>query len=119
MSKYVVWDKESNIYTPSGAMFTAEEWIAKYPWCNNPIAVPVVAGGIINGAFMGELSSMVDVYTRAGADFTDAETDEKKLAVIEEFEEAQSVAQNAVASTEERTAAALEALAMASLPDVE
>ena len=87
MAKYVVWNKTDNIYTPVGECLTPEEWIDRYGWINNPAAVPVVAGGLINGAFSGELSQMVDVCTKHGVDFSSCTTNEEILAAIEYFED--------------------------------
>lgn len=115
MAKYALWNKEDDIYTPVGEKLTAAQWLARYGWAAHPAAKPVVAGGLINGAFMGELSQMKDMYERNGADFSEAATDEEILAVIENFEDNPPV--DDTPSTEERTAAALEFLAMNSLPD--
>lgn len=116
MSKYQIWDKASAIYTPSGAVFTPAQWIDRYGWINNPAAVPVVAGGLINGAFSGELSQMVDMYTNMGCDFSNCATNQDKLDAIEAFENRPVEASNEP-TVEERTAAALEFLAVNSLPD--
>lgn len=117
MAKYALWNKTDDIYTPVGEKLTAQQWISRYGWAAHPAAKPVVAGGLINGAFMGELSQMKEMYERSGADFSEAATDEEILAVIENFEDNPPV--DDTPSTEERTAAALEFLAMNSLPDTE
>lgn len=31
MRRYQIWDKQSPVLTPSGAIFSAEQWIEKYP----------------------------------------------------------------------------------------
>ena len=117
MAKYALWNKTDDIYTPVGEKLTAAQWLERYGWAAHPAAKPVVAGGLINGAFMGELSQMKEMYERSGADFSEAATDEEILAVIEDFEDNPPV--DDTPSTEERTAAALEFLAMNSLPDTE
>jgi hypothetical protein len=30
MSRYAIWDKTSNIYTPVGEELTAEQWLNRY-----------------------------------------------------------------------------------------
>lgn len=119
MARYQVWDKQSQVVTPIGEVLTAEQWAERYPWAMLPAAVPVISGGFYNGGYIGELSQMVEIYTEQGADFTGAVTSEQKLAIIEAFENAQAAAAQNTASVEERTAAALEFLAMSQLPDAE
>ena len=109
MAKYVVWNKTDNIYTPVGECLTPDEWIGRYGWINNPAAVPVVAGGLINGAFSGELSQMVDIYTKQGADFSFCTTNEEILAAIEDFEDNPPVSDTV--SSEELTATSLASIA--------
>ena len=118
MSKYQIWDKTSNVFTPVGENLTPAEWIARYGWIANPVAVPVIAGGIINGAFIGELSEMKALYERMGAVFTDGIINEELLAEIEAFEDEMNKPSTEV-STDERIAAALEAQVMLSMPDEE
>lgn len=115
MARYQIWDKQSDIYTPSGAHFTAEEWADKYPWVKIPGAKMVIGTGIINGGVAMEFEKMKESYKRAGANITDGMTDDKVLVAIEEFEDNPPGAGEP--TVEERTAAALEFIAMASLPD--
>lgn len=110
MAKYQIWDKESNIFTPVGESLTPEMWIGRYGWIENPAAVPVIAGGVINGAFIGELSEMKALYEKMGAVFTEGITNEELLAEIEAFEDSMT-ARSSEPTAEERTAAALEAMA--------
>lgn len=109
MAKYAVWNRTDTIYTPVGEALTPEQWISRYGWIGNPAAVPVVAGGLINGAFCGELSQMKDMYEKSGADFSKCVTNDDVLAVIEDFED--NPPASTVPTTEERTAAALEQIA--------
>lgn len=118
MSKYQIWDKQSNVFTPIGENLTPEEWIGRYGWIGNPVAVPVVAGGIINGAFIGELSEMKAMCEKMGAVFTEGISNEELLAEIETFEDEMNKP-STEASTEERIAAALEAQVMMSMEDME
>lgn len=119
MSKrYAIWDKKTDICTPSGKMFTPEEWIEEYGWIKLPGAVPVISQGMINGAYSGELSQMRQMYENSGADFSDCLTDQEVLDRIEEFEDQMSSVEPGP-TTEERTAAALEFIAASNLPDVQ
>ena len=113
--RYQIWDKVSNVYTPSGNMYTAEEWINKYKWINIPGMVPVMSAGSINGALIDELHQMKSRYEQQGATFEDTLTDQQLLDAIEAFEdqrneEAKIAAQEAAATptAEERIAAAME-----------
>ena len=116
MRKYALWNKQDTVYTPSGELFTAEEWLNRYSWASLPNAKPVISGGVINGAFMGELNEMISIYEKSGADFSGCETDDQVLAAIEDFEDKMN-ASDPPPSAEERIAAALEYQNMASLPD--
>ena len=119
MSKYAIWNKTDPILTPIGEVLTAEQWIQRYPVAGVKSITVVCAAGEINGAFFGTLGSMVELYTKQGCDFSTCETPEDKLAAIEAFEDAreQAAAEAAEAaaaheaSTAERQAAALEAIA--------
>lgn len=113
--RYQIWDKVSNVYTPSGNMYTAEEWINKYKWINIPGMVPVMSAGNINGAMIADLASMKKNAIAQGCIFTDGMTDEQVLEAIEAWEnqkseEAKIAAQEAAATptAEERIAAAME-----------
>lgn len=110
MSKYAIWNKTDTIYTPVGEALTPEQWISRYGWLGNPAAVPVVAAGLINGAFCGELSQMRQTYENMGADFSACTTNEEILAAIEAFEDEMN-APSGEPTAEERQAAALEAIA--------
>ena len=119
MARYQIWDKTSRVITPVGEVLTPEQWIKRYPMAGLDEIKFVIAGGTINGAFAGELTSMMDMYTRHGCVFAEGMTDEEILATIEAFEDAQAVADASAISAEERIAAALEYQVMASLPDAE
>ena len=119
MSKYAIWNKTDPILTPVGEVLTAEQWIQRYPIAGVESITVVCAGGEINGGFFGTLGQMVELYAKAGCDFSACETAEEKLAAIEAFEDAREAeaAEAAAAAAEqeaanaERTAAALEAIA--------
>jgi hypothetical protein len=113
--KYQIWDGVSDIYTPSGAHFTAAEWKTRYPWINIPGAKMIITAGLINGGAAMEFEATKAAYIRQGAAITDSMTDAEVLAAIEEFENNPPGAGEP--TVEERTVAALEFLAMSNLPD--
>ena len=110
MARYAIWDKVSPVITPTGKVFTAEQWIARYPVAGVESIKVVCAGGEINGAFFGTLGQMVQMYEAQGADFSACVTNEDKLAVIEAFEDEMNKP-STEPTAEERQAAALEAIA--------
>lgn len=118
MSRYAIWNKKDNIYTPVGEKFTAEQWIDRYPLAEIESVKVVCAGGVINGGFFGILSEMVDMYAKAGCDFSACEADQDYLDAIEAFEDKMNEP-STEASTDERIAAALEAQVMLAMPDEE
>ena len=106
-NRYAIWDKESPVITPVGEVLSAEQWVARYPVAGvNGIAI-VCAAGDINGGFFGVLSEMVRRWENMGVDFSEATTDEEKLALIEECED-EANAGTGESTAEERIAAALE-----------
>ena len=117
--RYQIWDEVSDVITPSGEVFTAVEWMIRYPMAEKPEVKLVISGGIINGAFCGELTTMIDMYERAGCDFSNCVEDQDFLDAIELFEDEANKPQEDYVSPEERIAAALEAQVMLSLPDIE
>ena len=108
MSRYAIWDKETDVITPIGEVLSPSQWIQRYPSAN--VLTTVCGGGEINGAFFGVLSTMVDMYEEAGADFSSCTTDQEKLDVIEAFEDAQNEASASTTTEQERIANALEDL---------
>lgn len=114
MDRYQIWDKVSDVFTPSGHKFTAQQWREKYPWVDLPGAKMIITTGVINGGCAMEWGATVAHYKRAGAEITDSMTDDEVLAAIEDFEDNPP---DPGPTVEERTAAALEFLAINSLPD--
>lgn len=110
MSRYAIWNKTDNVFTPNGKKFTAEQWIEKYPIAELESVKVVCAGGAINGGFFGVLEDMVTMYTKAGCDFSACDTDQDFLDAIEAFEDARNTP-STEATAEERTATALESIA--------
>lgn len=115
--RYAIWDKTSNIYTLVGEELTPEQWLARYPWARNPNIKMIIGGGAINGTVAMEFDSTVEHYKKAGAPITDGMTDAEILAAIEDFEDNPPVSDEP--TVEERTAAALEFIALSSMPDEE
>ena len=110
MARYALWDKVSPVYTPNGKKFTAEQWKAEYPIAELESVKIVCGGGELNGAVFGVFSEWVEMYRKAGCDFSVCKTDEEKLALIEAFEDAMNTP-SAEPTPEERQAQALEAIA--------
>lgn len=108
MARYQIWDKQSNVITPIGEVLKPEQWIERYP--ASEVLKTVCSGGELNGAFFGVFSEMVDMYRKAGCDFSACETDQDYLDAIEEFEDAMN-APSGEPTPEERQAQALEAIA--------
>ena len=116
LKRYAIWDKQSPVIVPTGAVFTPKQWMEKYPVAALESITVVCAAGEINGGFFGTLGQMVQMYAAQGADFSACETPEDRLAVIEAFEDAQNASSTEPAA-DERIAAALEYQVLASLPD--
>ena len=117
-TKYQIWNKTSHVYTPVGEDLTHAQWIERYQWINNPVAVPVVAAGMFNGGFIGELSQMKLICESQGAEFPSGLTNEELLDAIAAFEDEMNTPDPDYVTPEERQAAALEAIAMENMPDV-
>lgn len=75
----------------------------------------IITAGIINGGAAMEFEATRAAYLKLGAALNDSMTDDEVLAAIEAFED--NPPRSDEPSVEERTAAALEFLAISSLPD--
>lgn len=113
--KYQIWDKVTDVYTPSGDVYTPEQWVTRWPIARRPGVKLVISTGDYNGGFCMPFNDMKAHYKRMGVVITDDMTDDEVLTAIEEFEA--NPPGSGEPSVEERTAAALEYLAMNSLPD--
>lgn len=109
MSKrYALWDRTSDIYTPGGPKYTAQEWIEQYGWIEIPSAVPVCSAGYINGGFIGELNMMKEQSIQMGnTNFRDDMSNQEILDCIEDWEDSINHS-SGEPSAQERIAAALE-----------
>ena len=114
MARYQIWDKVSDIYTPSNERFTAAQWKERYPWVNIPGAKMIITTGLINGGVAMEFEQTKAFYRQLGAAISDDMTDEEVLAAIEGFEADPPGANEP--TVEERTAAALEAQVLMMIP---
>lgn len=110
MKRYSIWDKKSVIIVPTGKVFTAEQWIEKYPVAGIDSITVVCSAGEINGGFFGTLGQMKQTYEAQGCDFSACTTNEEVLEAIEAFEDAMN-APSGEPTPDERQAAALEAIA--------
>lgn len=106
--RYAIWDKQSSVITPSGEIFTADEWKAKFPVAAMDTITVVCAAGEINGALFGTLGQMKQNFEQRGCDFSACASNEDVLQAMEDFEEAEQAAAASKPTTEERIAAALE-----------
>ena len=117
--RYVIWDEKCDVITPSGAVYSAEEWMIKYPMSRLETIDLVLSGGVINGALCFVYQEMIDRYSKH-IDFSECETKQDCLDLIEAFEdEIANTPEVYEPSAEERIAAALEAQVMLAMPDGE
>ena len=122
--KYQVWDKESDVYTPDGSVFTPEEWTNTYKWINQPGAVMILQAGRTNGGICMEYDQWVDFYRQRGCEISDelkADPD-ACIDVIEAFEDLEQERMMEAAqepTAEERIAAAMEFQNVMALVDSE
>lgn len=109
LKRYAIWNKHDDVITPSGAVFTAEQWKAKYPVARLDKIVVVCSQGEINGGFFGTLGQMVQMYQDV-IDFSKAKTNEQKLELIEQYEDEMNKppVDNGESTAQERIASALE-----------
>lgn len=110
MKRYAIWNKQDEILTPVGEVFTPEEWMERYPVARLARITVVCAAGEVNGAFFGTLGQMKEIFKARGCDFSACTTNEEILETIEAFEDAMN-APSTKPSVEERQAQALEAIA--------
>lgn len=105
--RYAIWDKKTSVITPSGNIYTSDEWMNKYPVSKLDNIIVVCAAGEVNGSFFGILGQMKQIYEANGVDFSSCETPEQCLEAIEAYEDEMNKP-NTEPTTEERIAAALE-----------
>lgn len=118
MQKYQIWNKQDSVLTPSGAIFTAEQWLEKYPIARLDSIVVVLAAGEINGALFATLGDMMRRAEADGCDFASCTTNEEKLQAIEDFEDARMKAQTEAAEQAAAEKAAQEEVNTTSLASI-
>ena len=123
MKRYALWDKKTPIITPVGEVFTAEQWMDRYPVARLPEVDILCSPGQINGGFFGTLGQLLENY-ESQIDFAQYATAQEKLDALEAWlDEQEKLASERVEETpitpEERIAAALEYQVLMSMPDVE
>ena len=110
--RYAIWDKQSQIITPSGTVFTAEEWMERYPVAKLSNITVLCARGEMNGAFFGTLNSMKEMYENEGCDFSECTTGDEILDRMQEFDDEKRAQENEPeVSNEAITADALASIA--------
>ena len=118
MKRYEIWDKKAPIITPSGKMFTAEQWIERYPVAGMDHITVICSAGEINGGIFDTLGSMVKRFENEGCDFSTCATAQEKLAAIEAFEDARQAEAQAKAAEQAQTKAINDELTAASLASI-
>lgn len=111
MAKYQIWNRQDMVITPSGEVFTPEQWIAKHPMAGLESLKTVISGNRINGSLFYEFTDFVSRARKAGCDFSGCMSDQDYLDSIESFEEEQTALAMSASeepTAEERIAAALE-----------
>ena len=114
MPKYKIWDKQSNLITPTGKELTPEEVFAEYPAARLPNMKYIICDAPISmGVFM-EFEATKEHYKHLGVPITDDMSDQEVLDAISDWEENPPEPEP---TAEERIAAMLEFQAMMMLPD--
>ena len=85
LTKYQIWDKISNVYTPSGNMYTAEEWINKYKWINIPGMVPVSDEQVLDAIEAWDEQRAAEAKA-AAAEAANTPTTEERIAAALEYQ---------------------------------
>lgn len=126
MQGYALWNKQDPIITPIGEVFSAEEWMERYPVARLDSIDIVCQAGEINGGFFGTLGSLVDSYEAQGCDFSLCGTAQEKIDAINDFDKQLKIAAENKVSDKTLTATSLASIAasmeyqnMMTLDDVE
>lgn len=112
--RYAIWNKKDPICTPSGKVYTAEQWIGKFPMAKLANVTVICGAGEMNGSIFSTLGQKVAEYERYGCDFSKCETAEEMLAVMEAYDDAREASE--IEAAEERKAQ--EELQVASLASI-
>ena len=114
MNRYAIWNKQDNIITPTGKVFSPEEWMELYPVAKLDNITIVCSAGEINGGFFGTLGQMISLYESQGVDFSSCLSDEEKIEAINSFDAAKEEEQR-IASEEAKAAEDLKNTSFASI----
>jgi hypothetical protein len=112
--KYKIWNKTDTLFTPSGKAVSPEQQFEEMPL--SKVAKFIIADAPINCQVFLEFEQTKQIYKQMGVPIVDGMTDQQVLDAISNFEENPPPQ---APSVEERTAAALEFLALNSLPEGE
>ena len=61
MKRYAIWNKKDQVLTPIGDVFTATQWMERWPIAALDSITVVCAAGEINGGYFGTLGQMIDM----------------------------------------------------------
>ena len=86
MFNYAIWNKQDDIVTVTGNVYTAQEWMDKYPIAKLDSITVLCAKGVFNGAIFDTLEGLVERYEAMGCDFGLCVTAQDKLERAEAFE---------------------------------
>ena len=115
MGKYKFWNKSDKLYTPSGAVFTAEEYLAMNAWAGIDGVKCIIANAPINCAVFFEFGAYRDLCVKQGMVIPEGATDNEVLELISEWEDRVVEPES---TAEERIAAALEYQNLVSMDDI-
>ena len=118
MKRYAIWDKKSLIITPVGEVFTAEQWIQRYPAAGLDSVTVICSYGEINGGIFDTLGNLVQRFENEGCDFSACTTAQEKIDAIEAFEDARQAAAKAAAAERAQTKAVNDELTATSLASI-
>ena len=121
MARYAIWDKKSPVITHKGTIYTAAQWMKKFPVAAMESVTVICSAGEINGGCFYTLGQLRKQWEDRGVDFSACTTDEEVLAAIEAAMDAQQAAAAEAAAqptSEERIAAALEAQNLMAMEDI-
>lgn len=118
MKRYAIWNKKDNVITPSGKVYTAEEWMEQYPVAKLENVTVLCSRGTINGAVFGTLENLILQYEDMGVDFSSCKTPEEKLNLIEAFDDEKAAERKAEEAAKEADKVANDELTATSLASI-
>ena len=115
--KYKIWDKKETLITPIGEVLTPEQVLKRYPSAGIEGSKFIIADAKVQLQCWDEFVGLKAFYKKLGAGFdliTDTMSDQEVLDAMTYFQDNPPVTE---ATTEERTAAAMEFANVLQLPD--